>query len=212
MTFFAEGLSKLGIVNLHVRVEDSVPISRKLSTTAGSCEAIIHNEDTTSHVVLPLTPSKTEVFTPEITDGEFSVRIHATPSNTNGEATLLPAEMIQRTWDAGGKISCRNCHRQIIKSRTMHWKDLPSDSWLEFADYWLCHSPNSHSHSRTNTPTALLSAITAKSGLGLAGVIALLIHPLDMQNIEIQVHSPIPDLKDSALLHSEAGADTKVLE
>ena len=191
MKFFAEGLPRLGVVNLRIYFkDDAIPDYSRISTTAGNYEAILLIENGVSQVVLPLAPSKTEILTPQISNQQCVVRITSTPTDSKDEPSIiLTAEEIQSKWAMGCKFSCQSCHREIVRSEAIRWRDLPSDSWLEFADHWLCHRPNSHlldSHLHTHQAPLPVS-IAAKPGLGLVGLTSILIHQSDLENIETKV-------------------------
>jgi len=209
MKYFAEALPKLGVVNLQVQLDDESNKSISLSTIAGNRECVLLRDNAVSNLLLPLVPSKSEILTHQINQRILSARISTTPVNANEDPVcLLPAEEIQKHWVGGGKLLCKRCHIEICSRTALRWKDLPSESWLEFADYWLCHSgrTNSHSHSHSHShPThqqenSLFSeSISAKPGLGLVGLTFLVLHQEDLGNIRIKVR-PINlplDLKES---------------
>lgn len=210
MKYFAEALPKLGVVNLQVQLDDESNKSISLSTTAGNRECLLLRDNAVSNLLLPLVSSKTERPTLQINQQILSARISTTPVNANEDpVSLLPAEEIQKHWVDGTKLSCKSCHIEICSQPALRWKDLPSESWLEFADYWLCHSgcTNSHSHSHPRPMhqqenPVFSQSIGAKPGLGLVGLTFLVLHQEDLSNIRIKVRLIILplDLKESIAL------------
>jgi hypothetical protein len=225
MKFFAEGLPRLGIVNLQIRL-DARPASHiSLSVTAGEQKAILCHGKETSVLALPSPSSATETFTYPPGQSEIALRMSTERSNCNEEYTpLLSAEDVRSKWQQGAKLSCRNCHQDILSNPQMRWKDLPSESWAEYSDYWLCHPggshPHSHSHSHTpqtsepGTNIHLIPNLAARPGIGLVGLTSILFDPKDIQNILFKVYflflSPFGLKESTSLPTQRRGADTKV--
>jgi hypothetical protein len=219
MKFFAEGLPRLGIVNLQIHL-DASPVSHlTLSVTAGDQKAVLCHGEESFVLGLPAPASSTEKFTYPAGQSEITSRISTERSTSNEESTsLLSAEDIASKWQQGARLSCRNCHQDILSNPQMRWKDLPSESWAEYSDYWLCHPGGSHSHShshshisrspepRTNHP---IPNLTARPGLGLVGLTSILVDPKDLQNILLKVNSyslPTLDSKKAPLCLRNGGA------
>lgn len=193
MKFFAEGLPKLGVVNLEVELDTPVDEYTTLSTSNGGSNVVLQHRNETQILPLPLPTPSTQTFTFPPSESIISARIPTVPSKVVTEPTLLvSAEDIRNRWTCGGKVSCSSCHKTFVEGREMKWKDLPSESWQEYADYWLCHrQSHSHSHSHSlshESPT--IPVLKASPATALVGVTFLLVHPDDTQNLHIKVHSP----------------------
>ena len=195
MKFFAEGLPKLGVVNLEVELDTPVDKYITLSASNGGSNVVLQHQNETQIINLPLPTPSTQTFTFPPGEWIISARIPTVPSKVGTEPTpLVSAEDIRNRWTCGGKVSCSSCHKPFVEGREMKWKDLPSESWQEYADYWLCHRhshshSNSHSHSHSHEPPTI-PVLKASPGTALVGVTFLLAHPDDTQNLQIKVLSP----------------------
>src|ERR1700721_423708 len=141
MKFFAEGLPRLGVVNLQLQLQTPSNSSTTVSTTAGREHAVLSHDGEVSTLLLPCAASSQDTCT--FTSGQLIIkpRILTSPTKDSVETVpLLSADDIGTHWSLGAKLSCAYCHRVLVNDRQIRWKDLPSDSWLEYSDYWLCHS------------------------------------------------------------------------
>ena len=194
MKFFAEGLPRLGVVNLQIELDTPSTDLTSISTTEGDVNVALQHDGELS-VPLSSPASSTETVKFSSNKSIIIARIPTTRSPNNDEPLpLLSAEDIQTQWSQGATLSCSACHGKILTSPQTRWKDLPSDSWVEFSDYWLCHSgkSHSHSHSRPHTSAPVLPTIRTAPGTALVGLTSLLIHPDNSQNITIKVYSHPP--------------------
>jgi hypothetical protein len=192
MKFFAEGLPQLGVVNLNLQLE-SLLNGCSLSTTEGDHHARLRHDDEIVSIPLPLSASSTETLTYPGKPSVVTVRISASSSKSNNEPQpLLSAGDFQEQ----ARVLCALCRRQIFKSDRMRWKDLPSESWVEFSDYWLCHPGHSHSpphshsyHSHKNKthPINPIPVLKPTPGTSLLGLTYVLVDLLDTQDIVIKV-------------------------
>jgi hypothetical protein len=190
MKFFAEGLSRLGVVNLQIELDKPSTDSTSIFTTEGDVNVVIQH-DGELRVPLSFPAASSEILKFSSNKSIITARIPTARSPNIGEPlTLLSAEDIQAQWSQGATLSCSACHRKTLTSPRMRWKDLPSDSWVEFSDYWLCHSGNSHSHSKSHphASTPILPSLRATLETALVGLTSLLIHPDNSQNVTIKVH------------------------
>lgn len=208
MNFSAEGLPRLGIVNLQIRLDDYPVSNATLSVTAGVSRAVLCNGKQTFVLALPSPSSVTETFTYQQGQTEIIARISTERSVPPEELSpVLSAEQFSSKWSQGAKLACRECHQDIINNPQMRWKDLPSESWAEYSDYWLCHPGGSHSHSHNHSSTKqtpeekinnhLIPNLTARPGVSLVGLTSILLDPKDLQNISIKVLLPVPFALDS---------------
>ena len=190
MKFFAEGLPRLGVVNLQIELDTSSTDSTSIFTTEGDVNVVLQHNGELS-VPLPFPASSTETLKFSSKKSIITARIPTTRSFNNDEPlTLLSAEDIQTQWSQGATLSCSACHGKILTSPQMRWKDLPSDSWVEFSDYWLCHSGNSSlpfpfPYAHTLPPFVPLSKRLQEPHS--SDCTSLLIHPDNLQNITIKV-------------------------
>jgi HECT-like Ubiquitin-conjugating enzyme (E2)-binding len=195
MKFFAEGLPRLGVVNLNLQLE---PPSNgySLSTIEGDHHARLRRGDEAISIPLPLAASSTETFTYSNMSSIVTTRISAARSKSSSEPQpLLSASDFQEQ----PRVLCASCRRQILKLDPIRWKDLPSENWIEFSDYWLCHPGHSHSLSHSHShhiqenkshqinPIPILKPTPGTSLLGLTFV---LVDSSDTQNITIKVTLP----------------------
>lgn len=192
MKFLAEGFPRLGVVNLQIELDTPSTDSTSILTTEGDVNVVLqHDGEITLPLSFPASSTKFLKFSSQ--KSIITARIPVTRFLNNDEPlSLLSAEEIQTQWSQGAALSCSACHRKVLISPQMRWKDLPSDSWVEFSDYWLCHSGNSHSHSQSHshTFTPVLPTLRATPGTALVGLTSLLVHPDNSQKITIKVHFP----------------------
>ena len=191
MKFFAEGLPRLGVVNVQIELDSPSSHSISVSTTVGEFNIVLRHDGEVI-VPLPFDASSTETLTIPPEKSVITVRVPTVRSTSYAEPLpLLSAEDIQTQRSQGTTLSCASCHKKILCRSQMRWKDLPSDSWIEFSDYWLCHPGNSHSHSHAHahTPTPVLPTLKAAPGTVLVGLTSLLIHHDDSLNITVKVCS-----------------------
>jgi hypothetical protein len=190
MRFFGEGLPKLGVVNLEVELDTQTSGSTTIFTSTGGSNVVLQNNTEPQIIPLPSPTPSAQTFTFRPNESIISARIPATPSSlVTDPKSLLSAEDIQSLWACGGKLSCATCHKPLIEGREMKWKDLPSESWKEYADYWLCHR-HAHSHAHSHTPThdpPAIPVLKATAGTALVGLTFLLVDPYDTQNLQIKV-------------------------
>ena|SRR5271170_5073499 len=197
MKFFAEGLPRLGVVNLQVQLDGPSNETSSISTTEGDVTVTLHNDGVELYIPLPFPPSKTEtlIFPPK--QSIITSRI-STLRSTSAEdpKSLLSAEEFETHYSRLGTLSCVSCHTPIVTTKQLRFKDLPSDSWLEFSDYWLCHPSHSHSHTHTHThsetqiPPPKLPTIKSNPGTALLGLTSLVLNSKDVQNVTIKVTFP----------------------
>ena len=192
MKCFAEGLPRLGVLNVRVDLCDAITSpgpSVIISTTHGSDEIQIRYGDEVVTFRVPLRVSSTTSFSVS-TDLRSSItsRISAIPSSEFREPTLVSADEVQTMWSNGATISC-SCGKILVSNHELRWKDLPSSSWLEFSDYWHCHSGHFHSHSHETSHSAkqIPAVLKASPATALVGPTFLLFHPHDTQNVTIKV-------------------------
>lgn len=190
MRFFGEGLPKLGVVNLELELDAPANESTTISTSTGGSNVVLQNNAEPQIIPLPSPTPSTQTFTFPPNQSKISARIPATPSSfVTDPKLLLSAEDIRSIWACGGKLSCSTCHKPLIDGGEMKCKDLPSESWQEYADYWLCHR-HAHSHSHTHTHThdpPAIPVLKATPGTALVGLTFLLVDPYDTQNLQIKV-------------------------
>jgi hypothetical protein len=187
MKFFAEGLPRLGVVNLQIELNTSSTDPTSIFTTEGDVNVVLQHNGELS-VRIPFQASSTETLKFSSKKPIINARIPTGRSTNNGEPlALLSAEDIQTQWSQGATLSCSACHNKLLTSPQMRWKDLPSDSWVEFSDYWLCHPGNSHSHSHTHTSVPVRPTLKTSPGTALVGLTSFLFHPDNLQNITIKV-------------------------
>lgn len=187
MNFFAEGLPRLGVINLQLSLRTTSTSSTTLSTTSHNATAVLLDEGQQVNILLPLDASVTETFSFPAGKSVVTARIPCLATNINEDVkALISADDFQ-----GGRraeVCCSVCYQQVFRDREMRWKDLPSDSWVEYSDYWLCHPhPHSHdgdthSHSHANSQPLQLPTIKAMKGTALIGLTSLLLHPQDIQS------------------------------
>jgi HECT-like Ubiquitin-conjugating enzyme (E2)-binding len=194
--FFAEGLPRLGVVNIQIRLDTPSKESTKLSTKENDRNAILHHDGTTHPISLPSPSSSTKDITPLLNQTTITCRVSTFSSLVDeAPAFLLSADDINLKWSRGADLSCAKCHRIIVQNQPLRWKDLPSDSWEEYSDYWHCHpgSPHSHSHSQNHadnhslTQPAKQFVLRASPGTSLVGLTYLLTYPTNTQNINFEV-------------------------
>jgi hypothetical protein len=223
MKFFAEGLPRLGIVNLQILLDDYPVSDITLSVTAGVSRAVLCNDKQTFVLDLPLRSSLTETFTYQPGQTDITARISTERSVLNEElAPVLSAEQFSSKWSQGAKLTCRECHQNILTNPQMRWKDLPSESWAEYSDYWLCHPGGSHSHNHSHTTQTSeekinnhpIPNLTARLGVSLVGLTSILLDAKDLQNMFIKVLLLVPFALDSKKVPlcvlQQRGADTRV--
>jgi hypothetical protein len=197
MKFFAERLVRLGIVNIQIELEGiSEDESTRISMRKGDVNVVLLRR-TKKHVI-PLDSAVRE--TKElIFPGSQSIincRIPVVPCNTVREPQpLISADDFQGS-NYAGELWCLSCRREILVGGKLRWRDLPSDSWIEFSDYWHCHSGrHSHNHDEHILPSPVnevsVPIIKATPGTGLIGTTFLLIHPVDTRGIIIEVISAV---------------------
>jgi HECT-like Ubiquitin-conjugating enzyme (E2)-binding len=177
MKFFAEGLPRLGVVNLHITSD--VHLIDVCFSTVSDC-AEISLPPTDINIPLPLPASKTQLLEPEVTGSILSLRIPAALSSTIQISSRPPLSSAEDV-PANAIVSCTNCSAALGRPMS-RWRDLPSDSWQEYSDYWHCH----HRHSEPHTSS---TAILPRPGTGLIGLTYLLLHHSDLL-VQIKVPTP----------------------
>jgi len=236
MKFFTEGLPRLGVINLQLDLQSASNRSSTLSTTSGNATATLHHQDEQeADIVLPSPASVTQTFTFSSGQSIVTARIPCLPTTVAEDLLpLVSADDIQARWNMKARIRCSGCLREVVGNREMRWKDLPSDSWVEYSDYWLCHPHTSttdshshghghtHNHSHDHSHALQLPTIKAILGIGLIGLTSLLMHPQDIFQFQLKV-SPLPrydrpspppwllDSKKVSSCNTLEDADTSVL-
>jgi HECT-like Ubiquitin-conjugating enzyme (E2)-binding len=203
MQFFAEGIPRLGVINLSIQLHSKSDHSTSIITTAGLPEVIVNHGGSSSTLILPLAPSSSQTSTYSLGSSTITSRIYTIASASSEIVPLLSADIFkERSKEVN--LCCSTCHHPILSSHQIKWKDLPSDSWLEYSDYWLCH-PHSHSHNHNHEDTSpdltIPSILKVNKDTILIGLTFLLINPSDLQNITFKVRaffSPL-DLKKVSL-------------
>lgn len=196
MKFFAEGLPRLGVVNLNIQFES--PLNGcSLSTVEGDQHALLRCGNEVISIPLPLAATSTETFTYPDKSSIVTTRILASGSEKNMEPQpLLSASDLQEQ----SRVLCTSCGRQILKPMPKRWKELPSESWVEFSDYWLCHpghhslSHSHHMHKNKSQPINPIPLLKPTPGISLLGLTFVLVDPSDAQRITIKVTLPCDHL------------------
>jgi HECT-like Ubiquitin-conjugating enzyme (E2)-binding len=222
MRFFAERLVRLGIVNLQIELGTTSDESTHISFAKGESKAAVVRDVEEYAIPLGCLVHASQELSFPASQSIITCRASTLPSNSVYEPKpLLSADDFKLSSCA--TICCSSCERDIIANKQMRWKDLPSDSWIEFSDYWHCHSGHEHSHGPHEhsthpggTEISTIPVIKAVPGMALIGSTFLLIHPDDTQHLIIKVLAPFPlpiwslDLKKASVLYTQTGADTKV--
>ena len=196
--FFAEGLPKLGVVNLEIELSIPTDDSTSLSTSNTVSSAVLQHHNDTQIIRLPLPTSSTQFFTFRSNESIITARIPSAPSmDVTEPMPLLSAEDIRNLWSSGGRLSCSACQKPLVEKREMKWKDLPSESWQDYADHWFCHR-HTHSHSplqshpHTDAHDLLpIPVVNTTAGTALVGVTSLLVHSDDTLNLSKKVFTHI---------------------
>jgi HECT-like Ubiquitin-conjugating enzyme (E2)-binding len=217
MKFFAEGLPRLGVVNLHVALNSASTEATSITTTEDDTTIILQHQHEEFVILLPSSPSATETI--PLPPGKSIITSRLSISRPPTDDQLLPllsANDVLPLGSQGTTLSCVDCRKSQLVTPQMRWKDLPSDSWVELSDYWLCHSGSTHSHNHEHH-TPVLPTLKTRPGTVLVGLTSLLLHPDDLPNITIKVPLSHPlnyGLKRKYLSAAitQRGADTKVLK
>jgi HECT-like Ubiquitin-conjugating enzyme (E2)-binding len=214
--WFAEGLPRLGVINLQIQFNPPFNNAVNISTVSGSYEALVLTGETTIRIQLPLLASSTNFARFPTGQSLITCRIPAIASNEPSEPTPpLSADELQLAWSQDATLACGKCDRSILSNNQLKWKDLPSEFWLEFSDYWLCHSGSSHGHHHHDSDTDHVDSIVPKSSVikpkprvALLGLTSILLNVAD--TIGLTVNSPSTlssntDLKESISLLNHQG-------
>jgi HECT-like Ubiquitin-conjugating enzyme (E2)-binding len=193
MKFFAEALQKLGIINIAVVLDSPSNEDTVAVVTEGSYEAILHHDGEVFNILLPVRPTASRTVTFPSGQEKIEIRAHMVKDLTqHPRIPLFTAERLQSRWDNDRHIACRACRRLIILPHALSWKDLPSQRWIEFSDYWHCHSgSNSHTgcgHVVYRGPD--LPNLRAFPGTVFVGPIYLVFNFCDTQYVSAKVPSP----------------------
>jgi HECT-like Ubiquitin-conjugating enzyme (E2)-binding len=199
-SYFAEGLPRLGLVNLHVALEelasdDTISLSFQKSDSAA---ILTFGDGQNLQIPLPLAPTSSQSLQFPSNQSRISARIAAVKSTTEVDPKpVLTAEDIQQEYQSSWTIECRQCHKSLVSNKPMRFKDLPSESWYEYMDYWLCHPSGSHDHSHSRnhesehpSNSAIVPTtfdLKASPGVALVGLTYLLVHKDDTANLSIKV-------------------------
>jgi hypothetical protein len=244
-TFFAECLPRLGIINLQVSLGNPSTDATVLITTSTSATSLLRHHGLETAILLPRDASNSDTIPFPSGQKVVTARIPCMAVKDPNELpqTALSAEDIHARWRSRNPgIYCVKCGRQVVKGgKISRWKELPSDSWIEYSDYWMCHPStaadshfpghgHSHSHGHAHSvdhsqPPRQIPTITAIPGTGLIGLTSLLLHPDDLQSIQtvhFPYHPPLfrllslllsfpPDSKKVSSWYEQLDADTKVL-
>ena len=204
-TFFAECLPRLGIINLQLSLDHPSTNSTVFHTTSNSTTCLLHHNNHETLIRLPRKATKSDTIPFPRDRTVVTARIPCIPAKDTNEVpwTVLSAEDVANCGNRNAGVYCAKCGREVVGGeKILRWKELPSDSWVEYSDYWLCHANAStdshshshghghgHSHSRShkhpthhNSQPRQLPIITSIQGTGLIGLTSLLFHPNDLQS------------------------------
>ncbi|KAK9379034.1 HECT-like ubiquitin-conjugating enzyme-binding-domain-containing protein [Kockiozyma suomiensis] len=67
------------------------------------------------------------------------------------------------------QISCKSCLSRLLPEQSK-FLDLPSENWYEMVDYWHCHKPDHHDHSRDASEGMSKEMLKPKAGICLVGI------------------------------------------
>src|SRR2546423_7106698 len=152
-TFFAECLPRLGIINLQLSLNHLSTSSTVLLTTSNSTTSLLHHNNHETPIRLPCQATKSDTIPFPRDQTVLTARIPCVPVKDTNEVprTVLSTEDVARCGSRNVGVYCAKCGREVVRgNKILRWKELPSDSWGEYSDYWLCHpnaSADSHSHS-----------------------------------------------------------------
>jgi hypothetical protein len=222
---FAEGLRRLGVINVQIHLDTPSEESTTLSTHENDKHAILHHAAAIFLIRLPSPSSSTKDITLPLNQTTITCRVSTFPTHVDQTlGFLLSADDINVKWSRGADLSCAKCHHIIVQNQPLRWKDLPSDSWEEYSDYWHCHPGSSHFHSHSHSPSQIHThhqaptqphkpfVLLASPGTALVGLTYLLIHSTNTQNITFEVPVfPSADLKKGCFYNPQRCADAKVL-
>ena len=184
MKFFAEALTRLGILHLEIEVDTRAAGPRRLTRLSinedVSHAELRHNNDTQ---IIPLPAATTIEFVSSfpLTQSIITFHDHVSSGGEKEPTPLVTAEDVSKLWMGGGKLACASCHKPIVEHRGMKWEDMSSESLREYADYWLCYRT---SYFRSQTPPIVLKATP---GTVLVGLTFFIVHSDDTQNLQIKV-------------------------
>jgi hypothetical protein len=88
-------------------------------------------------------------------------------------------------------IRCVKCRGSLVEmSNVAEWRDLPSENWAEMMDFWHCHKPHEHEEHGANEAVgkkgySASNKLTAKTGLGYAGLSYFILAAEDCKNVEV---------------------------
>jgi ubiquitin-protein ligase E3 D len=86
----------------------------------------------------------------------------------------------------GSAVVCRTCGSAVIGPGVLKvWKDLPSENWAEMMEFWHCHKPHDHKHSKEEQHLAqrgygASSRVTAQPGVGFVDLTSFLLAESDV--------------------------------
>lgn len=194
MKFFAEALHTLGVLNISIALDTPSSADTAALFTKGQPDAVLRHEGEDIRIPLPGSPlnSQTTTFPP----GRRALEIRAPMTKDltqHPRIPLLSAEVIQSRWDNDRHISCRACRLPVVVDHAIRWKELPSQSWIEFSDYWHCHSGSSHPHAHCDHEVKRgpdLPTLRAFPGTAFVGLIYLVFNSTDTQHVRAKVRSP----------------------
>jgi len=193
MKFFAEALQKLGVLSITVALDTPSNADTAAFVTEGRSEAVLHHDGHDFNIPLPVPSIKSQTTT--FPFGRQTIELRAAMKRDMTQhpgIPLLSAEDVQLRWDNDRHISCRACRRLIVVPHTIRWRELPSQSWIEFSDYWHCHSGSSHSYASCDHEVKRvgdLPTLRAFPGTAFVGLIYLVVNFSDVQNVKQMVRA-----------------------
>jgi len=120
---------------------------------------------------------------------KLSWRLPLTAPPQSSRVNSAPEE--SAPWSArdlkqGSAVVCRACGSTVVGPDVLKvWKDLPSQNWAEMMEFWHCHKPHDHKHSKeeqhlTHRGYGASSGVAAQPGVGFVDLASFLLAESDV--------------------------------
>ena len=200
---YAEALTHIRQLTLHAELQTDKNEHTKILLSSDKKIITALHDGESSSIYLPTQISGTANVTfPIDRKTEISARLQiddvdqlksASDESTGAEVPWTAADLSDNI-----SLRCKRCGADILHSRQVTtWKDLPSDHWAEFMDFWFCHKPHDayspHDHAAESRGFSARSTVTASPGVGLVDTVSFLLHRDDCQSLQVSYNLALSD-------------------
>ena len=192
---YAEALTHIRQLTLHASLQTEKNEHTKILISSDKKIITTLHDGESSSIYLPTQISGTaDVTFPMEKKTEISVRLQIDDAEQL-RSSFDDSSHVEVPWtaaDLSGNITirCKHCGAEILHSgKVTTWKDLPSDHWAEFMDFWFCHKPHDgqspHDHAAESRGFSAKSKVVASQGVGLVDAVSFLLCQDDCLNLEV---------------------------